>query len=140
MIIKKADKSDAKTLFKIEQEVFKNDSMALSLKSFYYHLEKNIIYKIEVKKDIAGYILWLERKNFYRLYSLAILDKYRGLGLASKLLEFSLEELKDKSMSLEVRKSNLKAITLYEKFGFEKKKELNDYYEDEDGVLMRLER
>ncbi|RXJ67739.1 GNAT family N-acetyltransferase [Halarcobacter ebronensis] len=140
MKIEKATKSDVKTLFEIEKNVFLGDSMALDLSSFYYHVKKNNLYKVVIENKIAGYILWLNRKHFYRLYSLAILDEFRGLGIASKLLEFSLEKLKDKNMQLEVRKSNFKAIKLYEKFGYKVAKELRDYYEDEDGLLMKLER
>lgn len=140
MKISKAVRSDVKSLLKIEQEVFKGDDMAIKLSSFYYHLKNNEIYKIEIKKELVGYILWLERKEFYRLYSLAISDKCRGLGLASKLLEYSIKKLKYKNMQLEVRKSNVVAIKLYEKFGFKIKKELENFYDDEDGLLMRLKR
>jgi ribosomal-protein-alanine N-acetyltransferase len=140
MRISKASKSDTKSLFEIENKVFKNDSMAMKLPSFYYHVEKNFLYKVEIDGKIAGYILWLNRKNFYRLYSLAILEEYRKLGLASKLLDFSLEKLNDKNLQLEVRESNEKAIKLYEKYGFKKVKILKDYYENENGVLMRMER
>lgn len=140
MKLSKAVRSDAKSLFKIEQEVFKNDNMALSLRSFYYHLKNSIIYKVEVDKKIVAYILWLKRKEFFRLYSFAVLKEYRNLGLASNLLTFSFKNLEKKKMQLEVRKSNKKAVTLYTKFGFKKIKELKNYYEDEDGILMRLER
>ncbi|WP_044415742.1 GNAT family N-acetyltransferase [Halarcobacter anaerophilus] len=140
MKLSKAKRSDAKSLFKIEQEVFKNDKMALSLRSFYYHLKNSIIYKVEVDKKTVAYILWLKRKEFFRLYSFAVLKEYRNLGLASNLLTFSLKNLEKKKMQLEVRKSNKKAVTLYTKFGFKKIKELKNYYEDEDGILMRLER
>ncbi|QDF28350.1 GNAT family N-acetyltransferase [Halarcobacter anaerophilus] len=140
MKLSKAVRSDAKSLFKIEQEVFKNDNMALSLRSFYYHLKNSIIYKVEVDKKTVAYILWLKRKEFFRLYSFAVLKEYRNLGLASNLLTFSFKNLEKKKMQLEVRKSNKKAVTLYTKFGFKKIKELKNYYEDEDGILMRLER
>ncbi len=137
MKISKASKSDIKKLFEIENEVFKNDCMAMKLPSFYYHVEKNFLYKVEIDNKIAGYILWLNRKKFYRLYSLAILQNHRKLGLASKILEFSLEKLQDKNLQLEVRVSNEKAIKLYEKYGFIKIKTLKNYYENENGVLMK---
>ncbi len=140
MIISKASRSDIKKLFEIENKVFENDCMAMKLPSFYYHVKKNFLYKVEVDGKIAGYILWLNRKSFYRLYSLAILQDYRKLGLASKLLDFSLEKLRDKNLQLEVRESNEKAISLYEKYGFKKVKTLKDYYENENGVLMGMER
>ncbi|RXK11603.1 GNAT family N-acetyltransferase [Halarcobacter mediterraneus] len=140
MKISKALKSDIKKLFEIEQKVFENDIMAMSLSSFYYHVEKSFFYKVEVNKKIVGYILWLKRKKFYRLYSLAILEDYRKLNIASSLLKYSLKNLESKSLQLEVRESNTKAINLYEKFNFKKVKILENYYNNENAVLMKLER
>ncbi|MFA9374808.1 MAG: GNAT family N-acetyltransferase, partial [Poseidonibacter sp.] len=82
--------------------------------------------------------LWLERKKYFRLYSLAISSKYQNKGLAKKLLDFSFRKLEksNKSFSLEVKHSNKNAIKLYENFGFKITKVLKDYYKDEDGYLM----
>lgn len=137
--IRQANLNDLNTLFVIENRVFNNDPFALSKSSFRYHLQKNIIFGIEVDEKIAGYILWLKRKDSYRLYSLAVDNDFQGLGLASKLLENSFENLKDKKrFTLEVKVKNEKAIKLYEKFGFKVKKVLKDYYEDCDGFLMEM--
>lgn len=135
-MITKANLSDLNTLFQIESRVFANDSFALTKQSLRYHLSNNIVYKIELDEKIAGYILWLKRKDYYRLYSLAIDPDFRGLGLASKLLEYSFESLDKNKFSLEVKVSNLGAIRLYKNFGFNVKKVLKDYYEDCDGYLM----
>lgn len=135
-MITKATLSDLNTLFEIENRVFPNDSFALSKNSIRYHLGKNIVFKIEEKGKVAGYILWLKRKDYYRLYSLAIDPDFRGLGLASKLLEYSFKNLDKDKFSLEVKVSNLNAIRLYKNFGFNVKKVLKDYYEDSDGYLM----
>lgn len=136
-MIEIATTKDLNTLFDIENRVFANDSFALSKNSLRYHLSNNIIYKIKQDEKIAGYILWLKRKNYYRLYSLAIHPDFRGLGLASRLLEYSLENLDKEKFSLEVKVSNLDAIRLYKKFGFKVSRILKDYYEDIDGYLMK---
>jgi ribosomal-protein-alanine N-acetyltransferase len=140
MKISKAIKKDVKKLFSLENEVFKGDSMAISLSSFYYHLKNNTIFIVEENQSIIGYILWLERKNYFRLYSLCISTSFQENGLGKKLLEYSFEKMPKKAMQLEVRLSNQKAINLYEKFQFKKVKILKDFYENEDGVLMRIER
>ncbi len=140
MKISKATKKDVKKLFILENEVFKSDSMAISLSSFYYHLKNNTIFIVEDDESILGYILWLERNNYFRLYSLCISTNFQGNGFGKKLLEYSFEKMPKKAMQLEVRLSNQKAIKLYEKFEFKKVKILKDFYENEDGVLMRIER
>jgi ribosomal-protein-alanine N-acetyltransferase len=136
-MIEIATTKDLNTLFDIENRVFANDSFALSKNSLRYHLSNNIVYKIKQDEKIAGYILWLKRKDYYRLYSLAIHPDFRGLGLASRLLEYSLENLDKEKFSLEVKVSNLDAIRLYKKFGFKVSRILKDYYEDIDGYLMK---
>lgn len=133
-----ATPDDVNLLYALEQETFPNDSFALSKVSMKYHLKRNIIYKIEVDNRIAGYILWLKRKKYFRLYSLAISKKFQNQGLAKKLLEYSLKHLESQSFSLEVKVSNVPAIRLYEKFGFKVKKVLENYYENEDGYWMVL--
>ncbi|NVJ53334.1 MAG: GNAT family N-acetyltransferase [Campylobacteraceae bacterium] len=139
MRISVATKNDIKKLYEIESTVFKDDIFALKFHCFYYHIKNSIVYKVKIG-EVVGYILWLKRKSFFRLYSLAILDKYQGLGLASSLIKYSLKNLEKKSLQLEVRVSNKKARILYKKFGFEEVKILKKYYKNEDGVLMRLER
>lgn len=135
-MIEKANLEDLSSLYTIEREVFLNDPFSMSKNSIKYHILKNELYKIEIDGVTAGYILWLKRKKYYRLYSLAIGNDFQNKGLAKRLLEYSFEKLKDKDFSLEVKVSNEVAIKLYKKFGFEIKKVLKDYYEDCDGYLM----
>ena len=137
-MIKKANLSDLSSLYNIEREVFFNDPFSMSKNSLKYHILKNRLYKIEVEGIIAGYILWLERKKYFRLYSLAISNDFQNRGLAKKLLEYSFESLSraNKDFSLEVKVSNESAVNLYKKYGFEIKKVLKEYYEECDGYLM----
>lgn len=135
-MITKANLKDLSALYNIEREVFSNDPFSMSKNSIKYHIIKNELYKIEFDGVIAGYILWLKRKKYYRLYSLAIGNDFQNRGFAKKLLEYSFENLKDKDFSLEVKVLNETAINLYKKFGFEIKKVLKDYYEECDGYLM----
>jgi len=132
----KANLKDLSALYNIEREVFSNDPFSMSKNSIKYHIIKNELYKIELDGVIAGYILWLKRKKYYRLYSLAIGNDFQNRGFAKKLLEYSFENLIDKDFSLEVKVLNETAINLYKKFGFEIKKVLEDYYEECDGYLM----
>ena len=135
-MIRAANLEDLTSLYNIEREVFLNDPFSMSKSSIKYHILNNELYKIEIDGVAAGYILWLKRKKYYRLYSLAIGNSFQNRGLAKKLMEYSFENLKDKDFSLEVKVSNETAINLYKKYGFEIKKVLKDYYEQGDGYLM----
>lgn len=134
--IEKAKVQDLKSLFELENGVFCNDPFALSRSSLRYHISKNHLYIFKIDEKIVGYILWLERKSYFRLYSLAVDIEFQGLKIASKLLLYSFENLKNKDYSLEVKVENIKALKLYEKFGFKIKKILKNYYENMDGYLM----
>ena len=76
------------------------------------------------------------------LIDINVLDSYQNMGIASKLIEFMLEDLKSKNVeniTLEVRKNNLNAIHLYEKYGFKEVGIRKGYYQGIDGILMKKE-
>ncbi|MBP7769533.1 MAG: GNAT family N-acetyltransferase [Aliarcobacter sp.] len=137
-MIEKAKIEDLKAVHDLEKELFPNDPFSLSKLSIRYHILRNRLYKIQIDNKIAGYVLWLERKKYFRLYSIAISNDFQNRGLAKKLLEYSFEKLNEenKDFTLEVKVSNTNAIKLYEKYDFEIKKVLKNYYEKEDGYLM----
>jgi ribosomal-protein-alanine N-acetyltransferase len=137
-MIRVSNLEDLASLYNIERDVFPNDPFSMTKESIRYHILRNRLYIVEINNIVAGYILWLERKKYFRLYSLAISNDFQNRGLAKKLLEYSFEKLSNdnKDFSLEVKVSNESAINLYKKYGFEIKKVLKDYYEQCDGYLM----
>lgn len=73
--------------------------------------------------------------------NIAVLPDYRKSGIASTLLEKITDYAISKDISfitLEVRESNINAIKLYEKFGFELVGKRKNYYPDnrETALLM----
>jgi ribosomal-protein-alanine N-acetyltransferase len=75
--------------------------------------------------------------------SVAVLKNFREMGVAKALLSESLEAIRQKGASesfLDVRESNIPAVRLYERFGYQIKKRLRKYYRDgEAAYLMTLE-
>ena len=137
-MIKIATLQNTKELFNLESSVFSKDDFGLSLSSFYYHIKRNQLFTYIINDKIVGYILWLKRKNHYRLYSLCISPEFQGQGIASKLLEYSFKTLEIKNFTLEVKTINHTAINLYKKNGFEIVKVLTNYYPNNyDGYLMK---
>ena len=69
-------------------------------------------------------------------------EKYRRCGVAQKLLDYTLDDLKNnmvENFSLEVNVNNKEAISFYLKNGFKIKATRNNYYENNDAYLMVLE-
>ena len=75
------------------------------------------------------------------LNNIAVKEAWRGQGVGSLLMETAItycEEQKMHTFTLEVRKSNLPAIKMYDKLGFQKVGERKNFYTlpDEDALLM----
>lgn len=75
--------------------------------------------------------------------NIAVLPEFRHSGIASILLENAIKICREKNLaflSLEVRKSNENAISLYNKFGFELVGERKNFYTapTENAYIMTL--
>jgi len=76
------------------------------------------------------------------IININVLEEYQNQKIASKLLEYMVNECIShnvKSITLEVKETNIKAIHLYEKFDFSKVAVRRKYYQGIDGILMEKE-
>lgn len=90
-------------------------------------------------KKVIGYtIVWIIFGEFH-IANIAIHPNYQRKGFGSYLLSEVLKKSVGlKHAILEVRQSNLNAIRLYERFGFEKIAVRRHYYSDgDDAIIMR---
>jgi ribosomal-protein-alanine N-acetyltransferase len=95
----------------------------------------------EGRDGIQGFLLGvIERAYEARVLILAVDERARGRGGGARLERLLEERYLSRGIrliNLEVRLTNLNAIRLYEKLGFEKRKILLTYYADgEDAYLM----
>ncbi len=116
-----------------------------SRRSFESELMKNrlAIYRVaRLEGRVVGYGgIWVILDEAH-LTTLAIDQIYRGQGIGTALLQELIENAVRagaRTMTLEVRPSNLAALRLYERFGFVMKGVRKRYYLDEDALLMTLE-
>jgi len=136
-MITQATLKDAKALITLENGLFGADDFPMSRGSFYYHIKRNDLFVYRHDNKIAGYILWLKRKTYIRLYSLGVAKALRGQGVAEALLAYSFEHLNAPTYTLEVKMTNSSALKLYVKNGFTQQKILSKYYPDcIDGYRM----
>ncbi len=136
VFIRKAKVADISQLIEVENKCFQYDQM--SRRSFHWMIKKahSLFLVLEYETRIVGYGLVLinQGTSLARLYSLCVLKEFQGYGFASKLLSI----LEDKAstdkdcayLRLEVKASNRGAIKLYEKLGYQKFSEKEDYYDD----------
>lgn len=132
MIIKEMTNKDLDEVLKIENDVFCDPWP----KKFFYDDLNNDVSKYFVLIDeerIIGYFgLWFMFENA-DLVNIAIDKDHQGQGLGEKLLRHAICVCINKEVEflhLEVRPNNLKAKSLYEKFGFEPVRVRRNYYSD----------
>lgn len=98
---------------------------------------------IEYQGIIAGYIGMWHIMDEGHITNLAVRPEFRRRGFAGKLLQDLIDYAAENdinAITLEVRVSNIPAISLYESFGFQVEGRRKNYYADngEDALIMWL--
>ncbi|MDD3186674.1 MAG: ribosomal protein S18-alanine N-acetyltransferase [Anaerostipes sp.] len=139
--IKEVTGDDIEEIAKLEADCF---SDPWSQKGIWdaYNGDFYLMYKIEEKEKIAGYIIGRYIVDEGELLRVAVNPKERQSGLGQALVQMLQNEMSVrgvKDIFLEVRESNENAIKLYEKMQFECIGKRKRYYQHptEDAVLMK---
>jgi ribosomal-protein-alanine N-acetyltransferase len=112
-----------------------------SLAMFVLELSKpsGICLAAEVESELVGYMICSRYDTVWHVMNIAVDTDRRRRGIATALLSALLERVGDDAqVTLEVRKSNTGALSLYERFGFRSAGVRRRYYADngEDAVIM----
>ena len=140
MSIREMKVDDLKRIVELEKDLFLSP---WNEEDFIHELKENPMagyYILEKENQIIGYIgLWFLGDQ-RQITTIATDRHFQGQGCASQLMEYALEkseELHYQNVNLEVRVSNVKAIALYQKFGFKNVAARKRYYSNgEDAYLM----
>lgn len=94
--------------------------------------------------EVVGYVGAQIVPDEADMMNLAVDEKYRRMGIGKALVERLVEKLQARcvrSLTLEVRVSNLPAVTLYESLGFQTVGRRPKYYQKpkEDALILRKE-
>lgn len=109
-----------------------------------FHTEGYCSFLAKEEEEIIGYVGMKMVLDEADITNVAVLPAYRRQGVAGQLLGQLLEKAKVQelhSIYLEVRTSNIAAITLYEHAGFQRIGHRKNYYDNprEDALLMQWE-
>ena len=101
----------------------------------------NSFYAVEEDGKILGYAAITVIAGEANVTNVAVLPEARGKGIGKKVLSHLIDICIDKKfylITLEVRKSNIPAISLYKSLDFEIEGERKNYYSDngEDALIM----
>ncbi|MBR5261777.1 MAG: ribosomal protein S18-alanine N-acetyltransferase [Oscillospiraceae bacterium] len=126
-------------LEEIEKECFSEPWNRDALR---WQMSGNNIFLAAVQNgEVMGYIGMMTVLDEGYIGNVAVTGKYRRMGVAKQLiraLEARCREMQMSFMTLEVRESNIPAISLYASFGFEEVGVRKNYYDKprENAILM----
>ncbi|EKG31894.1 GNAT family N-acetyltransferase/peptidase C39 family protein [Pseudomonas avellanae] len=139
-IFRDAVADDVEALLVLENECFEGDR--LTPRSFHWMIRRAnaCLIVAEPAGQLTGYALVLFHRgtSLGRLYSLAIADSVRGQGLGGQLLLRAEQQAVERDcayLRLEVRPDNVAAIALYERSGYRRFAQVDDYYQDHAPAL-----
>jgi len=141
--LREVSTDDLKALVKLEEAAFSNDR--LSRRSFRHWIAscKCAFLVATIDNTLAGYILVIYHSGtrLARLYSIATDPRFRGRGIARRLIEAGEHAASDSGrfiMRLEVASDNRPAVALYESLGYQTFGSYRDYYDDHgDAIRMQ---
>ena len=143
MTVRRATIEDAKEIFAIEMECFSVPWSLDSIETELVNEDKKLYYVIEDANGVVGYAgAWLVYDEG-QITNIAIRPSARRQGFGAKLTSALIEECFKRGMHeifLEVRISNLSALSLYRQLEFTVKGMRKNYYSEpkEDAYIMSL--
>ena len=143
MTVRRATIEDAKEIFAIEMECFSVPWSLDSIETELLNEDKKIYYVVEDANGVVGYAgAWLVYDEG-QITNIAIRPSARRQGFGAKLTSALIEECFKRGMHeifLEVRISNLSALSLYRQLWFTVKGMRKNYYSEpkEDAYIMSL--
>jgi ribosomal-protein-alanine N-acetyltransferase len=136
------ERSDLDAVMAIEECSF---SLPWKREHFLQEIHSHLSFPFVADRNgvVVGYVCLQVLFEEAQIMDIAVAPEERGRGVASLLMERAMEFSRGKGgerLILEVRRSNLAAITLYGRFGFEQYAVRKGYYEGkEDALLMEKE-
>lgn len=140
MIVRNMEAKDISVVAMLEKEAF---SEPWSEKSFEdsLKLDYSLFLVAEEEGEIAGYAGMYLIQHEGNVTNIAVFQKWKRRGIGTMLVQEMLSEIKKRGVTaatLEVRESNIGAIALYEKAGFQSVGIRKNFYDNpkEDAVIM----
>ncbi|MCK9493711.1 MAG: GNAT family N-acetyltransferase [Acholeplasmataceae bacterium] len=141
-MIRKATLKDSESIFTLSSNAldstfnqdFINDYIIIDNIYHFFVLEENT--------NLLGFIILWESDKYGQIIDLVVTEEQRSKGYGKQLLTYGLDYLATlgvKTVTLEVKATNLVAIKLYELAGFRLDHTKKNYYGDTDGLFYLKE-
>ena len=93
-----------------------------------------------IGSKLVGYLKYEVTFEVVNIIDVFVEENYRNRGIATKLFENLLKNVKPEKFMLEVNENNVNAIKLYKKFGFVNIHVRKKYYKEGDALIMELKK
>ena len=127
-MIRELDKSEYNTVLDMAKKINANFNV-----DFIGPKESIIVY--ENKNCVIGFLQYLKLYDTLEIINIFVKEEYRKQGIAKKMIDY-LTDISINHILLEVRKSNINAIEFYKHIGFNEIRTINNYYDNEDAIVM----
>lgn len=139
--IRLAGRADLDLIDDIEIDSFTADRFSRRNLRRMLGARKTVFLLARIAGSPAGYLALAFRRGsaISRIYSIAVAPEHRGAGVANSMLNAAIDLTARRGchqIHLEVRKSNTKAITVYQRAGFRLRGTREAYYEDGEAALL----
>ncbi len=94
------------------------------------------IYVYEEDDNVLGFIQIEKHFEVLDLINIAVSEDTRRKGIASKLIQYIIDNVEHERFLLEVNSNNSSAIKLYQKFNFKEINIRKNYYSNGDAIIM----
>lgn len=123
--------SDLDRIMEIEQASFTTDAYTRSRFESLYKRHPDGFIVAELSRKIIGYIIAYISDGLGDFDSMAVDPRYRHLGVGKRLVHFMIDNFRRQGIreaSLEVRTTNISAISFYHRLGFRITKVIKGFY------------
>jgi predicted GNAT family N-acyltransferase len=117
-VTKVTEPADLEKVFAIRREVFVDEQNCPPELEWEFEEESNHFFAT-VNGEPAGACRWRKTDKGYKLERFAVLKKFRGMGVGQELVKTVLADLPADAEYVYMH-AQIQAVSLYEKFGFEK--------------------
>ena len=93
-----------------------------------------------IGSKLVGYLKYEVTFEVVNIIDVFVEENYRNRGIATKLFENLLKNVKPEKFMLEVNENNVNAIKLYKKFGFVNIHVRKKYYKEGNALIMELKK
>ena len=136
-MLRKYELRDVEVIVDIENKTLHN---SLGIDFYSRDLENPLAnhYVYELDNKVIGFVSSYFDGEIIEILNFCIDPLYQSKGIGTKLMNDFFNQVKGVSAILEVRSSNIKAIGLYQKFGFKTIRIRKEYYSNgEDALFMQ---